>query len=87
MQLKTVSSQYKHLPERGENDFAPYLTGSEIMLKNDTFSFQALCRADDGCVCLPVSVSAVCGGVPGRGVEGRLRAGHTRRERLRRKRL
>lgn len=64
MQLKTVSSQYKHLPERGENDFAPYLTGSEIMLKNDTFSFQALCRADDGCVCLPVSVSAVCGGVP-----------------------
>ena len=48
MQLKTVSSQYKHLPERGENDFAPYLTGSEIMLRNDTFSFQALCRADAG---------------------------------------
>ena len=42
--LKILSSQYKHLPERGDEFIIPLVISGGSMLKNEPFSFQALYR-------------------------------------------
>ena len=44
--LKIVSSQYKHLPNRGSNFIDKRVITNGSMLKNESFSFQALYRSD-----------------------------------------
>ena len=56
--LKIVSSQYKHLPGRQEDFIDPRTISHGSMLKNESFSFQALYRAQRESFCLAVSVSA-----------------------------
>ena len=56
--LKLVSSQYKHLPGRGDDFVDARLLSHATMLKNDTLSFQALYRAPHGHRCVPVSIAA-----------------------------
>lgn len=54
--LKIVSSQYKHLPGRGEDFIDPRTITHGSMLKNEPYSFQALYRAKGDTVCEPVSI-------------------------------
>lgn len=54
--LKLVSSQYKHLPHRGDGDICGRLIDSGSCLSGEPYSLQALYRAPKGSVCLPVSV-------------------------------
>ena len=54
--LKLVSSQYKHIPGRGDDVIDRRILSRATMLKNDTLSFQALYRAPRG-RCVPVSVA------------------------------
>ncbi|MBE5782789.1 MAG: DUF4091 domain-containing protein [Clostridiales bacterium] len=62
--LKIVSSQYKHLPGRTEQEIDPRQLKQASLLKNEPFSFQALYRAEEEALCQPVSVSARCEGLP-----------------------
>ncbi|MBQ8510320.1 MAG: DUF4091 domain-containing protein [Clostridia bacterium] len=62
--LKIVSSQYKHLPGRDAADINPRVITGGSMLKNEPFSFQVLYRAEPDVFCQPVSLSAVCEGLP-----------------------
>jgi len=62
--LLLVSSQYKHLPGRTAADIAPHVISRGSTMKNEPFSFQALYRCSGGHSCVPVSVSAVCDGLP-----------------------
>lgn len=55
--LKIVSSQYKHLPERGDDVIIPRVIHGGSMLKNEPFSFQALYRVTKDRTGEPVSVS------------------------------
>lgn len=55
--LKIVSSQYKHLPERGDEFVAARVIKGGSMLKNEPFSFQALYRLGDNRVGEPVTLS------------------------------
>ena len=54
--LKLVSSQYKHLPHRTDEDICGRIIDRGSCLANEPYSFQALYRASEGCVCLPVSI-------------------------------
>ena len=62
--LKIVSSQYKHLFGRREAEIEPRVISCGSAMKNEPFSFQALYRAESGSLFTPVSISAVCGGLP-----------------------
>lgn len=55
--LKIVSSQYKHLPERGDDVIIPRVISYGSMLKNEPFSFQALFRIDKERTGEPVTLS------------------------------
>ena len=55
--LKILSSQYKHLPERGDEYILPRVISRGSMLKNEPFSFQALYRLGKDGVGAPVSIS------------------------------
>ena len=54
--LKIVSSQYKHLPNSKSDFITPRVITGASILKNETFSFQALYRAEGGTFCHEVSV-------------------------------
>ena len=56
--LKIVSSQYKHLPNRGNSVIDPRVIKEASFLKNEPFSFQALYRAKNTAACEPVSICA-----------------------------
>ena len=55
--LKIVSSQYKHLPERGDEFILPRVISGGSMMKNEPFSFQALFRTSEAKVGEPVTLS------------------------------
>ena len=54
MNLQIVSSQYKHLPGRGEDTIAPHIIKAASMMKNEPFSFQALYLGTAGSNFIPV---------------------------------
>ena len=62
--LHIVSSQYKHLPGRDFSAVEGHIIARGSMMKNEPFSFQALYRCDGGASFVPVSISAVCEGLP-----------------------
>ncbi len=55
--LKIVSSQYKHLPERTDDEILPRVISRGSILKNEPFSFQALYRLEKSRTGEPLSIS------------------------------
>ena len=57
--IKIVSSQYKHLPGRGDDVIAPRVISHATALKNEPLSFQVLYRSGPKAhMCTPVSIAA-----------------------------